>query len=451
MTQELRIDGNSLPLAGIRVLELGNFIAAPFAARLFADFGAEVIKIERPGVGDELRDWRKTRGTTSMLFRTIARNKKSVVLDLRTPDGQEACRRIAAGCDVVIENFRPGTLERWGLGPDVLTKLNPEVVMVRISGYGQTGPYRERAGFGSSAESFAGLRYITGEPDRPAGRSAASIGDTVAGLYGVVGALMLMLQRARGRVVGDSRAAGGQASDVPRVVDVALYEGVFSLLESLVPDYDAYGMIRKRTGGALPGVVPTGSYPCQGGLEVVIGGNSASVFVRLMKAIGRDDLAADESLRSTDARAPREAELNGAIAEWTSQRTLEEVLEALDAAGVPAGPVYDAPSLANDKHYLARDMIQTHEVVVEDEPELIRFPGIVPKIPGHQGAFKWVGPDLGQHSAEVLREVAGYDDAQISALSGAQAAPAAPVPASEKPTEPLVDEEIPAAAGRGAL
>lgn len=438
MTQDMRSDSNSLPLAGIRVLELGNFIAAPFAARLFADFGAEVIKIERPGVGDELRDWRKTRGTTSMLFRTIARNKKSVVLDLRTPEGQEACRRIAAECDVVIENFRPGTLERWGLGPEVLATLNPELVMVRISGYGQTGPYRERAGFGSSAESFAGLRYLTGEPDRPAGRSAASMGDTVAGLYGVIGALMLMLRRARG---GDLDGA--------QVVDVALYEGVFSLLESLVPDYDAYGMIRQRTGGALPGVVPTGSYPCQGGLEVVIGGNSASVFVRLMRAIGRDDLAADESLRSTDARAPREAELNGAIADWTSQRTLEEVLAALDAAGVPAGPVYDAPSLAKDKHYLARDMIQTHEVVVEDEPELIRFPGVVPKIPGHQGVFKWVGPDLGQHSEEVLREVAGYDDAQIGVLTGAAPAAAAPASASEKPTEPLVDEEIPAVAGRG--
>ncbi len=406
MTENLHIEGNTLPLEGIRVLELGSFVAAPFAARLFGDFGAEVIKIERPDGGDELRDWRKTRGATSMMFRTVARNKKSVTLDLRTDTGREAAKKIAAGCDVVIENFRPGTLEKWGLGPEVLTELNPDMVMVRISGYGQTGPYKNRAGFGSSAESFAGLRYITGEPDRPAGRAAASLGDTVAGLYGVIGALMLMLQKAR-----------GTRSEGPQVVDVALYEGVFSLLESLVPDYDAYGMVRQRSGGALPGVVPTGSYPTGDGLEVVIGGNSNSVFRRLMNAVGRADLAADESLRSTDARAAREAELNGTIAAWTSSMPLKEVLDLLDAAGVPAGPVYDAPSIADDEHYLAREMIQTHEVVVEDEPELIRFPGVVPKIPGHQGRVQWVGPELGQHTEEVLREVAGLSPEQIAELT----------------------------------
>ena len=307
MTENLRIEGDSLPLEGIRVLELGSFIAAPFAARLFGDFGAEVIKVERPGSGDELRDWRKTRGQTSMLFRTLGRNKKSVALDLRTDAGREAVKKIAAQSDVVIENFRPGTLEKWGLSPEILTEINPNIVIVRISGYGQTGPYKARAGFGSSAEAFAGLRYITGEPDRPAGRSAASMGDTVAGLYGVVGALMLMLQKANG-----IRHSG------PQTVDVALYEGVFSLLESLVPDYDAYGMVRKRTGGALPGVVPTGSYLCSDGLEVVIGGNSNSVFGRLMRAMGREDLADDTSLLNTEARGAREEELNGAIADRKS-------------------------------------------------------------------------------------------------------------------------------------
>ncbi|MFI7481287.1 CaiB/BaiF CoA transferase family protein [Kocuria sp. M1R5S2] len=406
MTENLHIEGNTLPLEGIRVLELGSFIAAPFAARLFGDFGAEVIKIERPDGGDELRDWRKTRGATSMLFRTLGRNKKSVTLDLRSDVGREAVKKIAAQCDVVIENFRPGTLEKWGLGPDVLTELNPDLVVVRISGYGQTGPYKNRAGFGSSAESFAGLRYITGEPDRPAGRAAASMGDTVAGLYGVIGALMLMLQK-----------ANGARSEGPQVVDVALYEGVFSLLESLVPDYDAYGMIRKRTGGALPGVVPTGSYPTQDDLEVVIGGNSNSVFVRLMKAIGREDLAADTSLLTTEARGAREEELNGAISDWTSSHPLAEVLELLDAVGVPAGPVYDAPSIAADEHYLAREMIQTHEVVVEDEPELIRFPGVVPKIPGHEGRVQWVGPELGQHNEEVLRDLAGLSPEEIADLT----------------------------------
>ncbi len=406
MTDNLHLEGNSLPLEGIRVLELGSFIAAPFAARLFGDFGAEVIKIERPDGGDELRDWRKTRGNTSMLFRTLGRNKKSVTLDLRSETGREAAKKIAAQCDVVIENFRPGTLEKWGLGPEVLTDLNPEMVMVRISGYGQTGPYKNRAGFGSSAESFAGLRYITGEPDRPAGRAAASMGDTVAGLYGVIGALMLMLQKARG-----VRSTG------PQVVDVALYEGVFSLLESLVPDYDAYGMVRKRTGGRLPGVVPTGSYPCSDGLEVVIGGNSNSVFVRLMHAIGRGDLAADETLRTTQARGAREEELNGAIAAWTSSHPLSEVLELLDAAGVPAGPVYDAPAIAEDEHYLARDMIQTHEVVIEDEPEMIRFPGVVPKIPGHEGRVQWVGPELGEHTEQVLQDLAGLSSDQIADIT----------------------------------
>lgn len=403
--QQLHAGENALPLQGIRVLELGSFIAGPFAGRIFGDFGAEVIKIEKPDGGDELRDWRKTRGATSMLFRTIGRNKKSVALDLRSAVGREAVKKIAAQCDVVIENFRPGTLEKWGLGPDVLQELNPDLVLVRISGYGQTGPYKNRAGFGSSAESFAGLRYVTGEPDRPAGRAAASMGDTVAGLYGVIGALMLMLQKARGVNTGTSK-----------IVDVALYEGIFSLLESLVPDYDAYGMIRKRTGGALPGVVPTGSYLCQDDLEVVIGGNSNSVFIRLMKAIGRDDLADDETLLTTDARGAREEELNGAISAWTGSMPLAEVLDKLDDAGVPAGPVYDAPSIAVDEHYLARDMIQTHEVVVDDEPELIRFPGVVPKMPGHQGQVNWIGPDLGQHTEEVLRELAGMDAMEIAAL-----------------------------------
>lgn len=405
MTENLHLPGSTLPLDGIRVLELGSFIAAPFAARLFGDFGAEVIKIEKPEGGDELRDWRKTRGTTSMLFRTLGRNKKSVALDLRSELGRAAILKIVAQTDVVIENFRPGTLEKWGLGPEELHAANPDLVMVRISGYGQTGPYKNRAGFGSSAESFAGLRYITGEPDRPAGRAAASVGDTVSGLYGVIGALMLMFQKAQ-----------GVKSEGPQIVDVALYEGVFSLLESLVPDYDAYGMIRKRTGGALPGVVPTGSYLCGDDLEVVIGGNSNSVFIRLMKAIGREDLAADATLLTTEGRGAREEELNGAIADWTDSMPLAEVLTALDASGVPAGPVYDAPSIAKDEHYLARDMIQTHEVVIDGEPELIRFPGVVPKLPGHEGRVNWVGPELGEHTHEVLGELAGLSAEQINSL-----------------------------------
>lgn len=381
-----------MPLEGVRVLELGNFIAAPFASRIFGDFGADVIKIEKPG-GDELRDWRRPVGETSMLFRTVGRNKRSVVLDLRTEDGRDRTRELMARSDVVIENFRPGTLERWGLGPDVLRDLNPDAILVRISGYGQTGPYRDRAGFGSAAEAFGGLRFLTGDPDRPASRQAASMADTVAGLYGAIGALMLMLQRARG-VESDART-----------VDVGLYEGIFSLLESLVPEYDAYGMTRRRSGGSLPGVVPMGAYPCADGLEVVIGGNSASVFTRLMRVIGRDDLADDESLRTGEGRSAREDELNALIMEWTRSAPLAEVQAALDEAGVPAGPVYDAPSIADDPHYRARGMVETHEVVVDAEPRLIRFPGVVPTIPGAEGRTRWLGPDLGAHTEEVLAEL----------------------------------------------
>ena len=299
------------------MLELGSFIAAPFAARLFGDFGAEVIKIERPDGGDELRDWRKTRGTTSMLFRTIGRNKKSVVLDLRSRSGREAVQdRGPVRCrDRELPSRHSG---KMGPGPGrPVPSCNPDLVMVRISGYGQTGPYKDRAGFGSSAESFAGLRYITGEPDRPAGRAAASMGDTVAGLYGVIGALMLMLQKAQRRA---------QQTD-PQVVDVALYEGVFSLLESLVPDYDAYGMVRKRTGGRLPGVVPTGSYLCQDDLEV----SSAATRIPSSSASCAPSAATTwpPTNRCSPPRpaAPREEELNGAISDWTGSTPLTEVLD----------------------------------------------------------------------------------------------------------------------------
>lgn len=404
---------DALPLEGVRVLELGNFIAAPFAARIFADFGAEVIKIEKPELGDEVRDWRTPRGTTSMIFRTLARNKKSVELDLRDERGRAAILELAKSTDVVIENFRPGTLERWGIGPEELTAVNPDIVIVRISGYGQTGPYRDRAGFGSAAESFAGLRYITGEPDRPAGRSAAPIGDSVAGLYGVIGALMLMIKRQRLKVAGVPSDSGHQDN----VADVALYESVFSILESIVPDYDAYGVVRQRQGAVLPGVVPAGAYPTADDLEVVIGGNSNSVFQRLMTAIGRADLANDETLRSTEARGAREQELNSAIREWTSTHDLDAALEILSEAGVPAAPVYDAKSLAEDEHYLARDMIQPMSVVVEDEPEIVRFPGIVPKIASHDGKIRWVGPELGADTDQVLRDVAGYSPEQIAEMS----------------------------------
>lgn len=399
-------DGPTGLLTGIRVLELGNFVAAPFACRLFADFGADVIKIERPGAGDEVRHWRMTRGSTSMMFRTLARNKRSVTIDLNSPSGRDLVLELVAQADVVVENFRPGTLERWGLGPEALQERNPDVVLVRISGYGQTGPRKDEAGFGSAAEAFGGLRYITGSPDGEPVRPAASMADTVAGLYGVIGALMLLLRKARGPSLGDS----------PHVVDVALYEAVFSLLESLVPDYDAYGIVRERSGGRLPGVVPTGDYPCLDGKSVIIGGNANGVFRRLMQAIGRDDLAVDPRLQDGDGRARHEEEIEDAITTWTSSQDVNSALKVLADARVPSAPVYDAAQIARDEHYLARGMVRRATVSIDDEPEEIRFPGVVPVLPGQEGQLRWVGPELGAHTDEVLHEVLGADQARIQSL-----------------------------------
>jgi formyl-CoA transferase len=384
------------PLRGRRVLELGNFLAAPFAGMVFADFGADVIKIEQPHGGDEVRGWRLMRGETSMLFRTLARNKRSITLDLSTDAGRKLALELVRHSDVVLENFRPGTLERWGLGPSDLAAVNADIVLVRISGYGQTGPYRDRAGFGGVAEAFGGLRHITGDPDLPPARSAASLGDTVAGLYGVIGALMLLLDRTR----------GGPPQE-PQVVDVALYEAVFSLLESLVPDYDAYGVVRQRTGGSLPGVVPSGVYPCRDGLQVVIGGNANKVFTRLMLAIERPDLAEDAALADGPGRATREDQLDAAIAAWTRNHTVEQALTILERAGVPAGPVHDAASIAKDAHYIAREMLQEYDVPVDGPPQAVRFPGVVPKISGVCSQARWAGPELGAHTDEVLGDLLG--------------------------------------------
>lgn len=397
-------DGHA-PLAGIRVVELGNFIAAPFATRIFADFGAEVVKIERPGNGDELRGWRRHRGDTSMMFRTVARNKHSLTLDLRTDEGCSIALDLARESDVVVENFRPGTLERWGLGPEELTAANPDIALIRISGYGQTGPYRDRAGFGGVAEAFGGLRQVTGHPDREPVRPAAPLGDTLAGLYGAIGALTMLLAKARGRTHRGTRVA-----------DVALYESVFMAMESLVPDYDAYGVVRERTAGNLPGVVPSGVYPTKDGQSVMIAGNSSGVFGRLMRAVGRADLADDEELSSGDARDAREPELNGAIAEWTSQRTCSATVEELSAAGVPVGPVNDARAITEDEHYRERDMLRPTKVAIDGEEEEIRFPGIVPRLPGAPGRMRWPGPDLGAHTDNVLSGTLGYTTEQIADL-----------------------------------
>jgi formyl-CoA transferase len=393
------------PLAGIRVLELGNFVAAPTAGRLFAEFGAEVIKVELPRVGDEVRSWRLVRGDTSMMWRAIARNKKSVTIDLRTPEGADLVRRLVEQVDVVVENYRPGKLESWGLGPDALRERNPQLIIVRISGYGQTGPYRDRAGFGSVAESMGGIRYVTGYDDRPPTRMNISIGDTLAGMYGVIGALMALLARERGRTTRGE------------TVDVALTEAVFSVMESMVPDYSAYGVVRERTGNLITGVAPSGTYPCADGGWIVIGGNSDGIFRRFMHAIGRSDLAEDPRLRDNPGRAANGLELNEAISSWTRTQTVDEAMEVMVAAHVPAGPIYSVADLVTDPHFQARDMFLEREVRVEDTEEAVTFPGVVPKLEQMPGEMRWPGPDLGAHTAEVLTGIVGLTETELNELA----------------------------------
>ena len=384
--------GRDAPLAGVRVLELGNFIAAPTAGRLLADFGAEVVKIERPGSGDELRRWRLHEGDTSLLFRTLARNKRSVTLDLRTPEGRAVALRLVGRSDVVVENFRPGTLEGWGLGPDELRAVNPDVVLVRVSGYGQTGPYRDRPGFGGVAEAIGGLRALTGYPGQPPTRVGISLADSVAGLYAVIGALLGLLARRSG-------ARGGE------VVDVALYEAVYSLMESLVPDYDAHGVVREPAGTALPGVAPSNTYRCADGRYIVVSGNGDAIFRRLMRAVGRPDLADDPRLADNAGRVRHCAELDDVIGKWMCERTQEEATAALVDAGVPNGPILTAAEILSDPHYLARGMHERHRVEVDGAERLVSFPGVVPRLDRHPGAVRSLGPALGADTAEVLAEV----------------------------------------------
>ncbi|MGI5129783.1 CaiB/BaiF CoA transferase family protein [Pseudonocardia sp. CA-107938] len=380
------------PLAGIRVLELGNFIAAPTAGRLLADFGAEVVKIERPGSGDELRRWRLHEGDTSLLFRTLARNKRSVTLDLSTAEGRAVALRLVERCDVVVENFRPGTLEKWGLGPDELRAVRPDVVLVRVSGYGQTGPYRDRPGFGGVAEAIGGLRALTGHPGQPPTRVGISLADSVAGLYAVIGALLGLLARRSG-------ARGGE------VVDVALYEAVYSLMESLVPDYDAHGVLREPAGTALPGVAPSNTYRCADDRYIVVSGNGDAIFRRLMRAIGRPDLADDPRLADNAGRVRHCAELDDAIGKWTCERTQEEATAALVDAGVPNGPILTAAEILSDPHYLARGMHQRHHLEVDGAERPVSFPGVVPRLDRHPGAVRWLGPELGADTHAVLADV----------------------------------------------
>lgn len=404
------------PLDGIRVLELGNYIAAPTAGRLLADFGAEVIKVERPGTGDELRNWRLIKGSTSMLYRTINRNKKSVVLDLRSEAGREAVKALVRECDVVLENFRPGTLEKWGIGPDVLNAINPRLIISRISAFGQTGPLSRRPGFAAVAEAFSGFRNLVGDPDRAPVRVGVSIGDSIAGLYAAFGVVMSLYQR--------EVRAGAAKEPVAlreRVIDVALHEAMFSMMESLIPDYQAYGVQRERVGGRMEGIAPSNAYVCADGASIVVAGNGDSIYQRYMETIGRPDLAVDPSLQTNAQRWARREELDEAIGRWSGQRSSAEALEALGKAGVPAGPIYTAADIGADEQYLARDMIQTFEVSTgESEPARVGFPGIVPVIGEHSLPIRHLGPDLGENTGEILAGLLGMSEDQIAEATAAK-------------------------------
>ena len=396
------------PLAGLKVIELGQLIAGPFAGKVFAEFGAEVIKIEPPASGDApggdpLRQWRLLHEGTSLWWYVQARNKKSVTANLRSAEGQEIVRRLARDADIVIENFRPGTLEKWGLGYDALAAANPGLIMIRLSGYGQTGPYRDRPGFGAIGESMGGMRHVTGFADRPPVRMNISIGDAVAALHGVIGALMALHHR---------DAAGAKNRGRGQVVDVGLYEAVFNMMESLLPDYDLFGEIRGRIGTGLTNIVPSNTYATKDGKSVVIGGNADSIYKRLMHAIGRDDLGQDPALATNVGRVKRTAEIDGAIAAWAAAHELGAVIEALTIADVPHGKIYTAADIAEDPQYLAREMILPTRL---PDGTPLKLPGIVPKLSETPGAMEWVGPALGEHTDEVLRSI-GYRDEDIARL-----------------------------------
>ena len=386
------------PLKGLKVLELGQLIAGPFAAKTLSDFGADVIKIEPPRTGDPLRQWRLLKDNTSVWWQVQSRNKRSLVLDLKEPAAQTIVNQLASQADVLIENFRPGAMEGWGLGPEALMALNPKLIMLRISGYGQSGPYRDKPGFGVVAEAMSGLRHLTAEPGRVPVRVGVSIGDTLASLHGVIGILMALHER--------------HTSGQGQVIDVALYEAVFNCMESLLPEYSEFGVVRQAAGSALPGIAPSNAYRCADGGYALIAGNGDSIFKRLMACMGREDLGQDPALADNAGRVRRITEIDEAIGQWTAQLSVADVLQALDAAAVPAGRIYNVADIAADPHYQARGMLQN--VRMSDGTDLM-VPGIVPKLSRTPGNHRRNAPTLGQDTDDVLREV-GLSDAQIQAL-----------------------------------
>lgn len=400
------------PLAGIKVLELGTLIAGPFCSRILAEFGAEVIKIEAPDGGDPIRQWRVLKDGTSLWWYVQARNKKSITLNMKDVRAQEIARKLALDADVIIENYRPGVLERWNLGYEQLKAINPATIMVRLSGYGQTGPLKDLPGFGAIGESMGGLRYVSGFPDRPPVRIGVSIGDSIAALHGVIGAMMALRHRDvtggrwNGKAGEDCVAGQGQ------MVDVALYEAVFNMMESLVPEFDHAGVVRERTGGALPGIVPSNTYTTGDGESIVIAGNGDAIFKRLMQAIGRDDMANDPGLARNDGRVPRTQEIDDAIQQWCRTQKIDDALATLKAADVPVGKIYSIRDMMGDAQFLARNMFEQH-AFKDGTP--VKMPAVTPKLSATPGQTQWLGPELGEHNAEVLSRL-GYDEESIAEL-----------------------------------
>ncbi len=400
------------PLAGIKVLELGTLIAGPFCARMLGEFGADVIKIESPQGGDPIRQWRVLKDGNSLWWSVQSRNKKSITLNMKDTRAQDIARRLALDADIVIENYRPGVLEKWNLGYEQLRAINPALIMVRLSGYGQTGPMRDAPGIGAIGESMGGIRYVSGHPDRPPVRIGISIGDSIASLHGAMGALMALRHRdvTGGRWNGQTGEAckAGQG----QMVDVALYEAVFNMMESLVPEYDHAGVVRERTGGALPGIVPSNTYTTADGENIVIAGNGDAIFKRLMSAIGRDDMANDPQLANNAGRVPRTQAIDDAIQAWCSGQRIDTALAVLQAADVPVSKIYSVSDMMQDPQFLARQMFEQH---LFNDGTPVKLPAVTPKLSETPGGTRWIGPALGEHTEEVLQAL-GYSASEIVGL-----------------------------------